>query len=209
MAPSGMSQAGLRETLRNPSTRPDATDRDLLSSGTATTASQSSASRAPLVSDPRDIDALQSLAALSSAAARQQTSPMGLSSSSHEASQESSNTVGAESVFTPPASQNDTTRSQHNGHSSSQESQLLQLSQLAAARTKMDEPDAMMPSRKRGADGEVKDPSRSPVRGGHSRNTSTVSMTSTTTSTIGDVSPGALFGRRSQMLTSTRSCRAI
>jgi hypothetical protein len=92
------------------------------------------------------------------------------------------------STTTPPA-----------GHSGSngidQDSQLLRLSQLAAALGKMPDSDAVHGSRKRMADGVVKhtrgvsavsgvSPTRS---GGHSRTTSAVSMASTTGSRIGEV----------------------
>jgi len=113
-------------------------------------------------------------------------------------SQNSNTTDDADRVFTPAASQSALSVGNGNDHSSSQESQLQQLSQLAAAQEKM--PDVEVPaspvpavSRKRMADGMVKDgPERlstSPVRsGGHSRNTSTLSIASTSGSRIGEVS---------------------
>lgn len=207
LATFGLSQSGLRETLHQPA-RPDATDRDD-AAGTATPTPHP-APRTALPRDPRDVEALQSLAALSAlAAAQQQLSPSQQQSSipSEDASQASTATAVSDSVFTPPASQTDATRRPlENGDSSSQESQLLQLSQLAATRDKMDDAEATVPSRKRMADGEVKDTNMSPVRGGHSRNTSTVSVASTTTSTIGEVSGrvgGAVPGLMSR---STDAC---
>lgn len=64
---------------------------------------------------------------------------------------------------------------------SSQESQLLHLSRIAAMQEKLDDGEAV--SRKRTADGQVKDV----PRGGHSRTTSAVSMASTSGSRIGEV----------------------
>ncbi|KAM7193677.1 cell cycle transcriptional repressor whi5 [Naviculisporaceae sp. PSN 640] len=113
-------------------------------------------------------------------------------------SQDTSSTNETDPVFTPPAS--DGRRSPNKGPlgDSSQESQLLQLSQIAAAQERIpdngrDMGDSGAASRKRMADGMVKhtrDKSgASPVRiGGHSRNTSTVSMASTTSSRIGEIS---------------------
>ncbi|RKU43148.1 hypothetical protein DL546_001598 [Coniochaeta pulveracea] len=111
----------------------------------------------------------------------------------------STTTETVDTVFTPPASESgqSQTNSQGNAQDSSQESQLLQLSQLAAAQERM--PDTGKPhggdndgnngqSRKRMADGMVKDgasPKRVP---GHSRNTSAVSVASTTGSRIGELS---------------------
>lgn len=82
-----------------------------------------------------------------------------------------------------------------NGHDSSQESQLLQLSHIAAAQDKLAEDNVMATARKRMADGALKE-NTSPVRMGHSRNTSTVSMASTTASSIGDVSRHATLIQR-------------
>ncbi len=84
-------------------------------------------------------------------------------------------------------------------HDSSQESQLLQLSQIAAAQARIPEDAADMAtaaSRKRMADGMVKHTrDRSNVSPGqmvgHSRNTSTVSVASTAGSRIGEVRPAA------------------
>lgn len=100
-------------------------------------------------------------------------------------------------VFTPPASEGGMSSAHANGHESSQESQLLQLSQLAAAQERIPDSDVTMGgtaalSKKRMADGMVKHSrdrsSVSPVRvGGHSRNTSAVSVASTTGSRIGEV----------------------
>ncbi|TDZ32312.1 hypothetical protein C8035_v012363 [Colletotrichum spinosum] len=72
-------------------------------------------------------------------------------------SQDSNMSVESDNVFTPPASQGDVSGLHTNGHSSSQESQLLQLSHVAAAQDKLDEGDAMATSRKRMADGVVKE----------------------------------------------------
>ncbi|KAL8314944.1 hypothetical protein RB593_008508 [Gaeumannomyces tritici] len=117
------------------------------------------------------------------------------------------------SAFTPPASASDGGTSGGNGEgantnsASSQESQLLQLSQLAAAQEKMPVDADMLTSpvgpgssRKRMADGAVKhtrdSSSASPVfggvsggnGGGHSRNPSSVSIASTAGSRIGELS---------------------
>ncbi|OBR13006.1 hypothetical protein CH63R_05302 [Colletotrichum higginsianum IMI 349063] len=83
-------------------------------------------------------------------------------------------TVSAETanVFTPPASQGDMPGGNPNGHTSSQESQLLQLSHIAAAQDKLAEDNVLATARKRMADGALKEHT-SPVRMGHSRNTST------------------------------------
>ncbi|KAI5856731.1 hypothetical protein GGS23DRAFT_390066 [Durotheca rogersii] len=99
-------------------------------------------------------------------------------------------------VFTPPESDSEGSAVLGNGHASSQESQLLRLSQIAAAQQKMAEADGSLgnggQSRKRMADGVVKhsrsSSSVSPVRVGHSRNTSTVSVASTAGSRIGELS---------------------
>ncbi|WYZ44721.1 hypothetical protein EsH8_VIII_000037 [Colletotrichum jinshuiense] len=100
-------------------------------------------------------------------------------------SQDSSLSAESANVFTPPASQADMPGPSTNGYDSSQESQLLQLSHIAAAQDKLAEGDIMATARKRMADGALKE-NTSPVRIGHSRNTSTVSMASTTASSIGD-----------------------
>ncbi|KAK1573601.1 uncharacterized protein LY79DRAFT_525464 [Colletotrichum navitas] len=100
-------------------------------------------------------------------------------------SQDSSLSTESVSVFTPPASQGDMPGGNANGHTSSQESQLLQLSHIAAAQDKLAEDNVMATARKRMADGALKEDT-SPVRIGHSRNTSTVSMASTTASSVGD-----------------------
>ncbi|KAK1827152.1 cell cycle transcriptional repressor whi5 [Podospora conica] len=114
---------------------------------------------------------------------------------SNRTSQDTSTTNDTDPVFTPPISEGG--MSPGGGGSardSSQESQLMQLSNAAAARERIpesssdDSTDAGgtgHSSKKRMADGVVK----SPVRmGGHSRNTSTVSMASTTGSRIGELS---------------------
>ncbi|KAL2876621.1 hypothetical protein SGCOL_008200 [Colletotrichum sp. CLE4] len=102
-------------------------------------------------------------------------------------SQTSSLSAEPANVFTPPTSQGDMPGGSLNGHDSSQDSQLLQLSHIAAAQDKLAEDNVMATARKRMADGALKE-NTSPVRMGHSRNTSTVSMASTTASSIGDVS---------------------
>lgn len=98
-------------------------------------------------------------------------------------SQDTTMTASTDPAFTPPASESGTCPP----GLSSQESQLLQLSQIAAAQDKM-ATDAWG-SRKRMADGEVKtrSESQSPVKR-HSRNTSTVSKASTAGSYIGELS---------------------
>lgn len=93
---------------------------------------------------------------------------------SAEGSQASNATSTSDQVFTPTAS--DASNNQD-----SQSSQLHALSAIAAAQDRMMTDDGAS-SRKRMADGEVKSPAK-----GHSRNTSTISMASTT-STIGEVS---------------------
>ncbi|KAL2267917.1 hypothetical protein VTJ83DRAFT_5194 [Remersonia thermophila] len=96
---------------------------------------------------------------------------------------------GAEAAFSPPASGGRTSPG------TSPDSQLLQLSQIAAAQERVPEPpaDACNGSRKRTADGTVKhsrDASNvSPQRtAGHSRTTSAVSVASTSGTRIGEVS---------------------
>lgn len=121
-----------------------------------------------------------------------QNQPLNYSSND---SQDTTASNDTDRVFTPTESDNEGSNGTGNGQGSSQESQLLQLSQLAAAQRKMDETDGTPvnggPSRKRMADGVVKhgrnSSSVSPVRVGHSRNTSTVSVASTTSSRIGEV----------------------
>lgn len=100
-------------------------------------------------------------------------------------------------VFTPPVIE--TTGSEAgagSGQGSSQETQLLQLSQLAAAQEKM--PDlGSRSAAKRTADGSIKEPRFSPTASprrfiGHSRNTSAVSAASaasTASSRVTEVSP--------------------
>jgi hypothetical protein len=122
--------------------------------------------------------------------------------SSSSNSQDTSTTNGTiDEIFTPTPSEGAPSRA--NGQDSSQESQLMQLSQIAAAQTKMPNAEDGQEgsgeqngsnSRKRMADGLVKNPvegpNASPVfRGSHSRNTSTVSLASTTGSRIGEVRP--------------------
>ncbi|KAK4197956.1 hypothetical protein QBC40DRAFT_267126 [Triangularia verruculosa] len=117
-------------------------------------------------------------------------------------SQESSSTIITDRVFTPPASGGGVSPGTGSAHQSSQgSSQLLQLSQIAAAQERI--PENMMDpytngasSRKRMADGAVKDvrdkqalmsPGQTHL-GGHSRNPSAVSVASTTGSRVGEVS---------------------
>lgn len=112
-------------------------------------------------------------------------------------SQGTSSTNDADPVFTPPASGGRLSPGTGSAQESSQESQLLQLSQIAASQERIPE-DAVDPtgdgalSRKRMADGMIKQSrdksSASPGQAvGHSRNTSTVSIASTAGSRIGEV----------------------
>ncbi|KAI0173162.1 hypothetical protein GGR52DRAFT_375182 [Hypoxylon sp. FL1284] len=122
-----------------------------------------------------------------------QTQPLNYSSND---SQETTASNDTDRIFTPTESDNEGSNGTGHGQGSSQESQLLQLSQLAAAQRKMDDTDGTPvnggQSRKRMADGMVKharnSSSVSPVRVGHSRNTSTVSVASTASSRIGELS---------------------
>ncbi|KAK3399797.1 hypothetical protein B0T20DRAFT_169224 [Sordaria brevicollis] len=107
-------------------------------------------------------------------------------------SQATSSTNDAELVFTPPSSEGARSPSKPNSHDSSQDSQLLQLSQIAAAQERIPENGNAL-SRKRMADGMVKPtyekPSPSPAgTASHTRNTSAVSMASTATSRLGELS---------------------
>jgi hypothetical protein len=113
-----------------------------------------------------------------------------------DSSTDSQATNDTDRVFTPPESDSESSNRNGNDNSSSQESQLMQLSNLAALQQKIvvsrDEADVNgAQSRKRMADGFVKHTrhhsSASPVRMGHSRNTSTVSVASTTGSRISEV----------------------
>jgi hypothetical protein len=113
---------------------------------------------------------------------------------SSRASQDTSTTNDTDLVFTPPISEGGMSPGAESARDSSQESQLMQLSNAAAARARIpeassdDSTDAGgngHSSKTRMADGLVKSPVRT---GGHSRNTSTVSMASTTGSRIGEVS---------------------
>ncbi|KAI1474870.1 hypothetical protein F4774DRAFT_315719 [Daldinia eschscholtzii] len=121
-----------------------------------------------------------------------QSQPLNYSSND---SQDTTASNDTDRVFTPPESDSEASNGIGKGHDSSQESQLLQLSQLAAAQQRMSEVDGTAAaggqSKKRMADGVVKhtrnSSSVSPVRPGHSRNTSTVSMASTS-SRIGELS---------------------
>ncbi|EGO58721.1 hypothetical protein NEUTE1DRAFT_78103 [Neurospora tetrasperma FGSC 2508] len=107
-------------------------------------------------------------------------------------SQATSSTNDADLVFTPPSSEGGRSPSKPNSHDSSQDSQLLQLSQIAAAQERIPE-NGIALSRKRMADGMVKPtyerPSLSPAgTASHTRNTSAVSMASTATSRLGELS---------------------
>ncbi|KAH6889347.1 hypothetical protein B0T10DRAFT_51529 [Thelonectria olida] len=110
-----------------------------------------------------------------------------LSSQSHPRStadsQDTTMTVSTDQAFTPPASDSGTCPP----GPSSQDSQLLQLSQIAATQDKMATDGGS--SRKRMADGEVKTRSESwsPVKG-HSRGLSTASKASTTGGYLGELS---------------------
>ncbi|KAI1134732.1 hypothetical protein F5Y05DRAFT_199131 [Hypoxylon sp. FL0543] len=122
-----------------------------------------------------------------------QSQPLNYSSND---SQDTSASNDTDRVFTPPESDSEGSTAVRNGRVSSQESQLLQLSQLAAEQQKKNDGDGSPinggQSRKRMADGAVKhtrnSSSVSPVRVGHSRNTSTVSVASTVGSRIGELS---------------------
>ncbi|KAI2605607.1 hypothetical protein GGR54DRAFT_620865 [Hypoxylon sp. NC1633] len=115
---------------------------------------------------------------------------------SSNGSQATTASIDTDRVFTPPESDSEGSNGIEIGHGSSQESQLAQLSQLAAAQQNINEADDPLvngvQSKKRMADGMVKhtrnSSSVSPVRVGHSRNTSTVSVASTAGSRIGELS---------------------
>ncbi|KAL2753144.1 hypothetical protein ACRALDRAFT_2022889 [Sodiomyces alcalophilus JCM 7366] len=145
-------------------------------------------SQTPLLSDTTR----HTLEHLSEAAFQRASGPAHQWTPSQGTTQDSNVTINSDAIFSPPASQKDTVADADSGHMSSQESQLFQLSQIAAAQDKMPYTDpfnSTVPSRKRMLNGAVKDrSSMSPVRGGHSRNTSTVSVASTTASTIGELS---------------------
>ncbi|KAI8626571.1 hypothetical protein F5Y19DRAFT_220673 [Xylariaceae sp. FL1651] len=117
--------------------------------------------------------------------------------SSNDSQATTSTSNDTDRVFTPPESDSEGSTRHGHGNASSQDSQLMQLSNLAALQQKMvvsrDDADVNgAQSRKRMADGFVKHTrhhsSASPVRMGHSRNTSTVSVASTTGSRIGELS---------------------
>lgn len=123
--------------------------------------------------------------------------PLQKQTSSHSGSQatiHSSNSTESMRVFTPPIIERSASNgAASSGQGSSQESQLLQLSQLAAVQEKMPDFGARS-SVKRTADGAIKDarssPTASPPRpSSHSRNVSGVSAASTTSSHFTDVSP--------------------
>ncbi|KAK3904500.1 hypothetical protein C8A05DRAFT_13639 [Staphylotrichum tortipilum] len=120
--------------------------------------------------------------------------PLALSRSNSQGT--TASTSPADPVFTPPTSGGRLSPGTGSAHESSQESQLLQLSQIAAAQARIPEDMADLgvgASRKRKADGMVKhtrdkstvSPAQMP---GHSRNTSTVSVASTAGSRIGELS---------------------
>ena len=108
-------------------------------------------------------------------------------------SQDTNMTTTSENESPPPASDTSGSGPGAGAGPSSQESQLMQLSEIAAAQDKMWIDTS---SRKRMADGEVKTrtASQSPVKG-HSRNMSTMSKASTSGSYIGEVSPHVAFPR--------------
>ncbi|SPO01522.1 uncharacterized protein DNG_04195 [Cephalotrichum gorgonifer] len=89
-----------------------------------------------------------------------------------------------------PAGTTTTTRT--SSQCSSQESQLLHLSTIASMQEKLDDGDAAGLSRKRMADGQMKDVPRA-----HSRSTSTVSMASTSGGRMGEVLTSELKTRLS------------
>lgn len=112
------------------------------------------------------------------------------SNSDSQATILSSDSAESSSVFTPINGTAANNGAASSGQGSSQESQLLQLSQLAAAQEKM--PDVAPRSMKRNADGTLKDsevsPDASPGRhSGHSRNMSAVSATSIASSRVTEV----------------------
>ncbi|KAI0399351.1 hypothetical protein F4802DRAFT_590020 [Xylaria palmicola] len=123
--------------------------------------------------------------------------PLAVHDSGNESQATNSTSNDTDRVFTPPESDSESNNRHGNGNSSSQESQLMQLSNLAALQQKLevsrdDADPGGTHSRKRMADGLVKHSrhpsSASPVRTGHSRNTSTVSVASTASSRIGELS---------------------
>lgn len=115
------------------------------------------------------------------------------SRSGSQATIHSSDSTESMRVFTPPIIERSASNGAvSSGQGSSQDSQLLQLSQLAATQEKMPDYGARS-SVKRTADGVVKDtrtsPAASPPRPtSHSRNVSGVSAASTTSSHFTDVS---------------------
>lgn len=118
------------------------------------------------------------------------------SNSDSQATAVSSSSTESNRVFTPPIIERSASNgAASSGQNSSQGSQLLTLSQLAAAREKMPDAGAGAGARsvKRTADGAVKDarisPTGSPPRpSSHSRNTSGVSLASTASSRATEVS---------------------
>lgn len=97
-------------------------------------------------------------------------------------------------VFTPTKHDRTTSNgATSSGQGSSQESQLVQLSQLAAVQEKMPDIGSRF-SVKRTADGAIKEPATSPStsprrHSSHSRNISGVSIASTASSRVTEVSP--------------------
>lgn len=114
------------------------------------------------------------------------------SNSDSQATVNSSASTESTRIFTPPAVERAASNGvASSGQDSSQESQLLQLSQLAAAQEKMPDVGARS-SVKRTADGAVKDsrtpPTASPNQpSSHSRNVSGVSIVSTASSRATEV----------------------
>ncbi|KAI1814406.1 hypothetical protein GGS20DRAFT_415677 [Poronia punctata] len=130
-----------------------------------------------------------------SAVPSSQGQPLPNSSAGPQAINPTSNDI--DRIYTPPASDSEGSNPNGNGNASSQDSQLMQLSNLAALQQKIDvsRDDVDIhsaQSRKRMADGYVKHTrhhsSASPVRMGHSRNTSNISVASTTGSRISELS---------------------
>ncbi|KAI0451345.1 hypothetical protein F5B21DRAFT_383950 [Xylaria acuta] len=132
-----------------------------------------------------------------SSQSQSQSQPFPFHDSGNDSQATNSTSNDTDRVFTPPESDSEGSHRHGNSNSSSQESQLMHLSNLAALQQKIavsrDDADLHgAQSRKRMADGFVKHTrhhsSASPVRMGHSRNTSTVSVASTTSSRIGELS---------------------
>lgn len=163
-----------------------------------------SPSRAGASNDSAFISAISSLASHGASSQERVGSagsyPLQKQSSSNSDSQAtalSSASTESNHVFTPPIIERSASNGvASSGQGSSQESQLLQLSQLAAAREKMPDLGARS-SVKRTADGAVKDPRTSPADSplrpsSHSRNVSGVSVASTASSRATEVSTPAV-----------------